>query len=59
MAQASGAPKLALLRVLRSIGGEKALASMRSGLDLSPQLSAKEKALKGVLNQAMKMIGRG
>jgi tetratricopeptide (TPR) repeat protein len=37
----------------------QALASMRSGLNLSSELSPKEKALKGVLNQALKMIGRG
>ncbi len=37
----------------------QALASMRSGLNLSGDLSPKEKALKGVLNQALKMIGRG
>jgi tetratricopeptide (TPR) repeat protein len=37
----------------------QALASMQAGLNLSPQLSAKEKTLQGVLNQAMKMIKRG
>ncbi len=35
----------------------QALASMQAGLNLSSDLSAKEKTLKGVLNQAMKMIG--
>ena len=35
----------------------QALASMQAGLNLSSELSAKEKTLKGVLNQAMKMIG--
>ena len=37
----------------------QALASMRSGLNLTTELSPKEKALKGMLNQALKMIGRG
>jgi tetratricopeptide (TPR) repeat protein len=37
----------------------QALVSMQAGLNLSPKLSAKEKTLKGVLGQAMKMIGRG
>ena len=36
----------------------QALASMQSGLNLSTELSPKEKTLKGVLNQAMKMIKR-
>jgi len=35
----------------------QAVASMQAGLTLSPKLSAKEKAYKGVLDQAMKMIG--
>lgn len=37
----------------------QALASMRSGLNLSPDsdLSAKEKMLKDLLNRAMKMMG--
>ncbi len=35
----------------------QAVASMRAGLNLSPKLSAKEKAYKSVLDQAMKMIG--
>ena len=35
----------------------QALASMQAGLNLSDELTAKEKTLKGVLNQAMKMIG--
>jgi tetratricopeptide (TPR) repeat protein len=35
----------------------QAVASMQAGLKLSPKLSAKEKAYKSVLDQAMKMIG--
>jgi tetratricopeptide (TPR) repeat protein len=36
----------------------QALASMRSGLNLSSELSAKEKTLKTMLDTAMKMIGK-
>lgn len=36
----------------------QALASMHSGLNLSPKLSPKEKTLKGMLDKAMKMIGK-
>ena len=35
----------------------QAMASMQAGLNLSENLSAREKTLQGVLNQAMKMIG--
>jgi tetratricopeptide (TPR) repeat protein len=37
----------------------QALASMHSGLALSPQLTAKEKTLKSMLDKAMKMLGKG
>jgi len=37
----------------------QAMASMQSGLDLSPKLSAREKALQAGLNQALKLIKRG
>jgi tetratricopeptide (TPR) repeat protein len=36
----------------------QALASMHSGLNLSPRLSGREKTLKGLLDKAMKMIGK-
>lgn len=48
--------KLSALQVKRG-QQMQALASMQAGLNLSSELSAKEKTLKGVLNKAMKMIG--
>jgi tetratricopeptide (TPR) repeat protein len=36
----------------------QALASMQAGLNLSPNLSAKEKTLKGLLDKAMALIQR-
>jgi len=50
--------KLSALQVKRG-QQMQALASMQSGLNLSEKLTTKEKALKGALDQAMKMIRRG
>lgn len=36
----------------------QAMASMQAGLKLAPKLSAREKTLKGLLDQAFKMMGR-
>jgi len=36
----------------------QALASMQAGLKLSPKLSPREKTLKGLLDQAIKLMGR-
>ena len=36
----------------------QAMASMQAGLKLSPKLSAREKTLKGLLDQAVKLMGR-
>jgi tetratricopeptide (TPR) repeat protein len=49
--------KLSALQIKR---GQQlqALASMRSGLNLSSELSVKEKTLKTMLDKAMKMIGK-
>ena len=35
----------------------QAMASMRSGLNLTPKLSAREKTLRGLLDKAFKLIG--
>jgi tetratricopeptide (TPR) repeat protein len=35
----------------------QAMASMRSGLNLTPKLSAREKTLRGLLDKAIKMMG--
>lgn len=37
----------------------QALASMQAGLNNAPELSMRERALKGLLDKAMKMIGGG
>ena len=36
----------------------QAMASMQAGLKLAPKLSAREKTLKGLLDQAFKLMGR-
>lgn len=36
----------------------QAMASMQAGLKLAPKLNAREKTLKGLLDQAFKMMGR-
>ncbi len=49
--------KLSALQIKKGLQLQ-ALASMHSGLNLSPELTAKEKTLKAMLDRAMKMIGK-